>query len=376
MRLTILTFCLTILLMGTGRGEDAKPQISIQKTILALQIQAGPWTGSLKDHPDAAGFRHYFVSDGLRSVASDPAAADVVEAYLGFCLKQADPKTGLWDDVPDIRNRGTEVVDADDSNAALFILLATTFHRTKRGSAWWDSHSESVQRIADLVLIENQLPSGLVTVFSKRRVFREPDRTPLRLALQQSAYLMDSCEVYAALHALALVMRERADSDGPRYEAAAMRVAAGIRALFQEPASAFYILDEDKAAMPDFYPADTVKFYPHRMAQVFPQLFDVPLGDAEETRAMYEKAWGYANSKGDWNAADVADGSTEDFPVMIRGLVALQRGDRKSTQEFVDWYSRLVNEEKRDSCFMIHEMGAALRIEQELKHRRSPHKHR
>ena len=384
MNRTVLAALLVLISAAPAKLESQA--LNLRDEILSYRITAGPWRNAFRENREAAGFRYYFVSSGLRAVVLEPTATTAVEAYLDLCIEKSDLQTGLWDDVPDLKARQTILVDADDSNAAMLILLATDFYSTKQGKVWWAKHSESVKKIATHVLLENRLPVGLVSVYSHYRNFddpkydaqQRPDQTlesyrnelertrSTRKALQSSAYLMDSCEVYGALHALAEVLKSMGDGASPTFLDAAVDVANGIARLFDEKAGAFFILDADRAAYASFYPSSSVKFYPHRLAQIFPQLYDVSLG--REKRFQYDRAWSYATANDDWQARLPLDTSSTGFPAMLRGCAAMKRGDYVTARKLLDWYLGEVRGERPNVQFlMINEVGCALSIENGLK---------
>jgi hypothetical protein len=179
---------------------------------------------------------------------------------------------------------------------------------------------------------------------------------------------MDSCEVYAALKSLAVLLAKGDDPDAKMFEEAADAVADAIAGLYHEKAKAFYILDTQQAAFPDYYAAPDIKFYPHRLAQVFPELFDVPLGDAATTKQRYDAAWAFAAANGDWDVGLPKDNSSGGFPSMVRGYVALKRGESAVAQQHLTWYLKEFSSATPQVGFlMINEIGQALQIENGLR---------
>jgi hypothetical protein len=367
-RLVWILAAMTSSACGNAAGQDPTAA-KLRSEILNCRLTTGPWKGAFKDNRDAAGFRYYFVSNGLRAVVKEALFFPAIEAYLDHCLARANPKTGLWDDVPNSKLAGTKITDADDSNAAMLILLAADFAQTSQGNSWWKINSEKLKAIAQLVLLDNRLPSGLVRVFSLQRKVDdpkyEPDPNGFRLALQQSAYLMDSCEVYAAFYSLGTRLEVAGDQDSAKYKLAARSMADAIASLYHYDTGAFYMLENDRNAFPNFYPANRIAFYPHRFGQVFPELFDVPLGSEEETARRYKTAWAFATAKGDWNAGLPKDGSSDGFPAMARALIALKRGEYDMAQEYLDWYLEQASLSP-GKFLMIDQIGIALQIQNRL----------
>ena len=361
--LVLLSLLLTLSWPVFAQARRGIGPSELSSAILDCRIDAGPWQDAFKDNPQAAGFRYYFVSHGLRAVVAEGRAGPPIQAYLGHVLSKANKVTGLWDDVPDFNLPGTELADADDSNAALLLLLAADFYQTPAGKIWWQANAARLKLIANQVLLRNGLPSGLVTGFSQMRVF--PPNTPNLencLALQHSAYLMDCCEVYGGLHALAGVLKEMRDPDEASFTLAAAGVAKGIAALYQPKAGAFYILDTEQVAYPNYYPADMLKFYPHRLAQVFPELFDVPLGNAATTKQRYDAAWAFATATGDFNVGLPKDGSADGYPNMVRACMLAKRKLTTPANAQLQWYfAELKQGEPSPKFLMINEMGFALK---------------
>lgn len=373
--------------------------VDLRSEILKMRLREGPWQNAFKANTEGAGFRFYFVSTALRSLVEDASVKLILEKYLDLCLQQADSTTGLWNDVGNFRVKETYPADADDSNIALFVLLATDFARKDHGQAWWERNASQVKQLAKVVLVANLLKTDLVSIFSKDRKFREPtyndpkkegesdsdfktriDAEKVHIAqcrlLQKDAYLMDSCEVYAALKALSDALRE-GDSDKPLFAEAAGKVAAGIAKLFDESFGAFYILGSEKGHFPSFYASD-LPFYPYRLAHCFPKLFNVPLfgKDAEKTEKAYERAWAYAKAQdASWKGSlpvyppEVLE--QDKFPMVIRGYIAAIHGDTATAKEILTWYlkslSKYLSGDKNYVRFAsIDEVGYALRLQKRL----------
>jgi len=383
--LSIIFFDTTLAQQDLLKQDLLQQDNLLRNEILGCRIVNGPWRRAFKDNQAAKGFRYYFVSSGLRAIVDDSSASSSIEGYLNHCLGVSSPITELWDDVPDVMSTKTSITDADDSNAAMLILLATEYSRTELGQKWWRVYHKQVKAIAQRVLLENRLANGLIRVYSLQREVDDAKYDPIsenneppieyerrvlatrnfRLALQRSAYLMDSCEVYAALHSLTLQLKAVQDPDTNKFNEAAAGLANAIASLYHEQAGAFYILDTDRMAFPYFYDDESIRFYPHRLAQIFPELFNVPLGDDAQTAQRYKSAWQFATANGDWNASLPEDGTSNGYPAMIRGLIALKRGEYSMARQHYHWYRKQLS--ARDTKFaMIDQAGWALQIEKGL----------
>ncbi|MCA9104409.1 MAG: hypothetical protein KDA83_03210 [Planctomycetales bacterium] len=313
------------------------------------------------EHPQGAGLRFYFVSVGLFPLADNPRFRNEVEGYLNWCLSLAHRDDRTWNDLSNINPIDERRSDADDSNAAMFIRLAVRYGSSRQGARWWRQNESQVISIAQEVLLENQqTESGLVTTHSSSRLRGVDQQDPGLLATTSSSYLMDNCEVYSALKMLAEKLARDNHADADEFAKAATHVASGIDSLFNADAGAFYILDTQKTAIPNFYPEDELDFYPHRAAQIFPELFDVPLGDEEETRMKYDQAWAFATANGDWAQGPITD---EEFPWTVRALIAAKRGDHQTATRILAWYQA----DMTGKHMYIHEMAMALQALESLK---------
>jgi hypothetical protein len=339
-----------------------------------VALDSGDFRGAIILNEAAAGMKYYFALRGLASVADDPRWGTTVEDFLNLYLRKVDPKKGWIDDLRDYRSGEVEVPDSDDSYAALFLLTASIYGSTEPGSKWWARNVASITKIADQVLVDNILASGLTRTYSRHRMdFSEyPNLAPkdrdFKITMKDDAYLMDNCECYAGLTALANQLRRTKDASAEKYVKVASGIANGIEGLFHEEKEAFYVLESHKRAFPRFYETD-IRFYPHRAAQAWPQLFSVPLGNAATTKRRYDCAWRYLNAGRDrngWSRGFPADGSTDGFPWMALGCVAAMRGELEIARDQLEWHDR-ERRAKRWEFFQIYEIGDAHHAEMLLK---------
>lgn len=377
LRLTVLPVLLATALPALAQpavlAQPAAQTLDLRSEIAASRVGSGPYAGGYKLNRAAAGLNFYFAAQGLRAVATDRAWSLQVGAFLDLYLRQADPAGGWIDDVRDLATGTTQLSDSDDSYAAYLMILAGDYYGTPAGRQWWKRNGGRVKRIADQVLLANQLPNGLVSAYSQQRDFSDsqkylgltPEERAFKAALQKSAYLMDSCEVFGGLRALVNVLVAERDPSTGKYSTAALKVARGIASLYRERARAFYVLDTDKRDKPNFYAPGEVRFYPHRTAQAFPQLFGVPLGSAASTKERYDNGWRFLNAGRDgttWADRLPSDGTTAPFPWMVLGYVARLRGENALAQRQLDWHQRELAANPDNFAFLyIHEVGYALR---------------
>ena len=176
---------------------------------------------------------------------------------------------------------------------------------------------------------------------------------------------MDNCEVYRGLADLARTLEADHDPDAKSYAEAADRVARGVVGLFDETRQSF--------RNADIVGAET--FYPQRAAQVFPEVFGVPLGNPARTRLRYAAAWKSLNAakvpgkpRDLWEEGEVSDGSLGGYPWMVLGFAAVQRGKPGVAKTQLAFFARRSVQPNPSPPFTaIHELGWAARVEALLK---------
>ena len=136
------------------------------------------------------------------------------------------------------------------------------------------------------------------------------------------------------LNALAIELAKDGDVAAPTYTRATKRVANGISKLFDANKKAFKAADV----------ADDGQFYADRTCQIYPQLYDVPLGSAQQTRQKYDAAYAYLNARGDkWEIGQIKDDSLGGYPWMVLGTVAAKRGDTARAVTQLNYYLDKLN---------------------------------
>ncbi len=277
--------------------------------IVKLRLTEGPYAGGFRQQANDARLNWYFANLGLLALCEE--RPDLVQPYLDLYLSKVDGRTGTIRDVADLGTGALQRSDSDDSYAATILSLATKYRASPGGGRWWARNRVRLKEIARLVLLDFQKPSGLVPSFANA----DP---------RTVAYLMDNCEVYRGLDDLSRALEADRDPDAKSYAEAADRVARGVAGLFDEGRLSFRHADVGGA--------DT--FYPRRAAQVFPEVFEVPLGDAARTRSRYAAAWRSLNAGGAageprdrWEEGEVPDGSLGGYPWMVLGYAAVKRGE-------------------------------------------------
>jgi hypothetical protein len=306
------------------------------REVLASRINSGPYAGGYKLNQMAAGADFYFSSVGLRAFATDPRFK--VGAYLSLYLSKAD-EYGL---VQRPGNLGQIPInpDADDSEASTFLILAADYFQCSSGKAWWKENVKQVKFVADKVLVANQLSvgagTGLISTFSK---YRKADN-PAVLAGQDTGYLMDECENYGGLSSLASVLSKMGDSAATKYASSAALLANAI-AQFYNPKGGFFFWAATNIHKKPSYSSGPAIFYPNRLAQIFPELYAVPLGSKTQTASEYAKGWNYLNAGGPTWAEGFPDSSVDGFPMMQVGYVASLRGIKDLATMQKAWFDRI-----------------------------------
>lgn len=318
--------------------------------IVKLRLTEGPYAGGFRQQANDARLNWYFANLGLLAVCEQ--RPDLVQPYLDLYLSKVDARTGTIRDVADLGTGALQRSDSDDSYAATFLSLAMKYRASPDGGRWWGRNRLRLKEIARLVLLDHQKPSGLVPSFANA----DP---------RTVAYLMDNCEVYRGLADLSRVLEADRDPDAKSFAEAAGRVSEGIAGLFDEGRLSFRQADVDGA--------DT--FYPRRAAQVFPEVFEVPLGDAALTRSRYAAAWRSLNAGGAageprdrWEEGEVPDGSLGGYPWMVLGYAAVKRGETGIARTQLASFARRSDQPDPPPPYTaIQELGWAARAALELK---------
>ena len=315
-----MTFATLVLILSLNRSAIVAQSVEdvYKNEILASRISAGSYEGGYLLNEKAGGMSFYFVSVGLQAVVTDPRFE--IGTYLSLYLSKAN-SYGLVQNPANLSAPSDP--DADDSEAATFLLLAADYYQTVAGKAWWKANATGVKAIATKVLIDNQVATGagtgLISTFSKYRVAgKNAAVTPGK----DTAYLMDECEDYGGLKGLANVLSSRGDSSATTFASSASLLASAISRFYSSHNGCFFWAATNIHENPA-YSGGHVLFYPNRLAQIFPELYAVPLGTTTQTRSEYTAGWNYLNAGGDhWYNGFPTDGSVNGFPMMEIGYVA------------------------------------------------------
>ena len=334
-------------------GLPAPPTVGAQDyvgRIVKLRLTEGPYAGGFRQQANDARLNWYFANLGLLAICDD--RPDLIRPYLDLYLSKVDGRTGTIRDIGDLGTGALRRSDSDDSYAATFLSLATKYRASPGGERWWAQNRVKLKEIARLVLLDHQKPSGLVPSFANG----DP---------RTVAYLMDNCEVYRGLEDLSRALEADRDPDAKSYAEAAGRVSKGIAGLFDEASQSFRHADVDGAET----------FYPRLAAQVFPEVFGVPLGDAARTRSRYAAAWKSLNAgrmpgkpRDRWEVGENSDRSLGGYPWMVLGYAAARRGEPGVARTQLASFARRSGQGDPPPPYTaIHELGWAVRVASLLK---------
>ncbi|MCW5941927.1 MAG: hypothetical protein KIS66_06830 [Fimbriimonadaceae bacterium] len=282
----------------------------VRRALKEFEIEDGPFRGAIRATP-RGGLNWYFANQALIQLVDQ--VPDVAKAHLDAYLRNLGDYGGAKSIVPDYTDH-THVwpvhPDSHDAYAGSVLELAAAYVRVSRDDAWFEDNREKLVQIARHNIVDqirSEPVAGLVRVYQKGSTHLTTAR-PLR----ETGYLMDNCEAYAGLRDLsALLLAKGHREEGDAFAAAAARIAKGIDALYSAETGAYRWADESPPR-----PGDA--WYPDLMCQVFPDLFGVPVTDAE---ARAKAAWAYVQTlQPEWYTIN-----DEDHPQLILGYYSLLR---------------------------------------------------
>ena len=349
------TFALSGCGGGGGSNSGTRPTPTTSPTAGPVQLQdlttnlnplyvsSGDFEGAFIVAKGGAGINWYFANLGLARFV-DSADKAKIRAYLDEFMARTNIPAGTILDYENIAPAISRASDSDDSYVSTALSLACAYRRTTNDNEWWNANKANLKTIARKALLEPQKSSGLIKV---------------RITGNDTGFLMDNCENYAGLRDFAAELGKDGDVDAPTYATAAQRVAQGINGLFKGDHFEAADIKADKT------------FYPLRVAQVFPQLYDVPLGTAAQTKNKYDKGWAYLNAvrnKGEnWTIGQNTDKSAKGFPYMLLGAVAAKRGEKGLAQAQLKFFLDKLNNSGLPEFSHIQEIGFANQLQSALK---------
>src|SRR6202034_1827114 len=203
--------------------------------------------------------------------------------------------------------------DSTDSYAATFLMLAF---------AAWQTGDATTQ-----AYIKTIAPQLAVIGYAIVDKMQQPDGLTWAKPNYQFKYLLDNCEVYRGLNALALLFAALGDTtNAAYYKAAADASHSGIMTMWVNGQWSVYKNDAGVLQAPNL-----ATFYPDSMAQLFPVLHGVEDAsglDAINSYALFNKAWPQ------WTSLSFAT-TASPFPQCLLGVVAGIMGDTQRLEAFI-----------------------------------------
>ncbi len=334
--------------------SSGAPAQTLTERIDSLRMTDGHLPSAYLQNPKASGLRWYFSNLGVHAIALDKNHDKEVREYLDRYLGTATLPGGAIDDVRDLTKPeiAWQVSDSDDSYAGTILSLACWYSNRLGGEAWFKVNLAQLKFIATANLLSTIDPkTKLICTYNS-----QPARFKVRgkevAPYQKICQLMDNCEAYRGLKDFADRLAKLKDEDADKYAKAAETVALGICGLFDRKEKAFRV---------STIAAGEVKFYPHRLIQVAPQVYGVDLG--ADTKIMYDDAWAYLNAGGDkWWEGEIRDKSNQGAPFMILAYAAALRREREKTNSQLSFFQKALERSDTPLEFgAIHELGWALR---------------
>ena len=245
--------------------ENIKPtkHLDFRKTLKDLEVTTGAYTGAYRQSPNGK-INWYFCNIALTKMVGKLPKNKIVEYLDLYLSKVKTTGTSLYS-IMDIDTNLTTLVDPDsmDSYSATFLSLAMTYVRYYNDIAWFTNNLPLLKNIAYYNLVLTQKASGLVNTF-------QSDYTGIGNSYKTVAQLMDNCEAYRGVKDFSdLLFDTKNTVDGTYYQGVANGISAGVGSLFDVANNKFKINDAN--------PTDTGAFYPFAIAQIYPELYQVPL---------------------------------------------------------------------------------------------------
>ena len=256
----------------------------------------------------------YFVNLGYLGYVD--LVPDTVKGYIVYYLQNtnSDWSMGVMG-----QNR-----DSDDSYAATILSLASAYYRVTCDQEFFSNAVpgksatvlEALKDVANNNLVNAAYPNGLVHVFQT-----------VDSSAHDVAYTMDNSEDYKGLEDFGNFLNSIGDS-GSTYLNAAANLAKGMQTLFQSNLyNGSNFLNQSGFVWAWFgssgpgWMDNPITFYPDGTAQVFPQLYRVPLPSN-----MYTDGWNFLRNNFDFESPC----GTGCDPWTSLGLAAAYNGDNST----------------------------------------------
>lgn len=303
-----------------------------------LEVDSGPYQKAYRLTANGP-VNWYFANKALWFFVEQ--IPEKIRDYLNLYLRWSESHGWIAPDI-DADLKTILHPDSHDAYAATFMRLAVEYWRYTDDDVWWNENSRKVKQIAFTNILNQQKPNGLV------RVFQSPHSNDI-------SYLMDQCEVYAALADLARRLMRSKDPDAYLFQQSAQQLAFSIDQLFDWTVRAWRWADVEPRIQP--------RWYPDVVAQIFPHHYGVVTG-TELDRIRFESAYEFLNQSAPrwWEIA------YDPFPwLMIGYYAASKQNDTIRGAALLDFAKKrfLANADMR-GYFNILEIGFAFGIERAL----------
>jgi len=346
---------------------------SFTQRIESLHQTDGHLPGSYLQNQNAAGLVWYFSTIGLHAIALDGKHDQNVRNYLDLYLATANRPGGSINDVENLKAETIQwkLSDSDDSYSSGLLSLACWYSYRKGGEQWFQANVAQLKYLASVNLVDaidsklnltctfNRLPNRfteklVVGEWNSRHDEDLINKTNFRNVCQ----LMDNCESYRGLKDFANRLAELKDPEASKFVTAYQTLSQGIRGMFDSTNNSFRV---------NTVPSDRVAFYPNRLIQIAPEVFDVDLGP--KTQEIYNHAWNYLNAGADkWWEGQIIDGSNQGDPMMILAYAAACHDDKKKALSHIKYFQTMLSLPSTSKTFSnIAELGWALRATRKLR---------
>ena len=346
---------------------------SFADRIDSLQLTDGHLPGAYLQNENAGGLIWYFSHIGVQAIALDGKHDQNVREYLDLYLATATQPGGSINDVENLKTDTIQwkLADSDDSYAAGLLSIACWYSRRKGGEQWFKTNLEQLKYIANFNLVDaidpktkltctfNKLPSRFTAkittgVWNAKYTTDVEQKTNFRNVCQ----LMDNCEAYRGLKDFANRLSELKDPDASKFMVAYKTISQGILGMFDSTTKSFQVNTVSN---------NTIAFYPNRLVQIAPEVFEVDLGP--NTQTIYGHAWNYLNAGGDqWWEGQIIDGSNRGDPMMILAYAAACHGDKRKAASHIKYFRDMLSRPNTTDEFAnISELGWALRATRKLR---------
>ncbi|MDD3652913.1 MAG: hypothetical protein PHO01_01825 [Desulfotomaculaceae bacterium] len=270
--------------------------------------------GAIKKYPNQGWVMPYFANFAALAMLEDPMSHPLVERYLNWYLLNLENNGTILDyHYDDQLLHRTAKPDSEDSYAATYLSLASSYHCRTGHTVWVRNNLTRLKKVAEVIIN-----------------LMDRDGLTFALASYHVKYLMDNCEVYRGLKDFANLLHSIGDQDAMKYQSKASAIAAGIEKMLWNPRTNCYHSSKTGWFVSRL---NLGKFYPDAACQVFPVLYGLLEPDSKRARNLYSL---FNNCQPDWVFI-----KPPDFPWMLLGYYACLLGDFKRALEKIKQADKL-----------------------------------